>query len=445
MLTCEELTESSDLIKEQFQGGVAAGTLILTDCGAKKIEEIQIGDKVLTHKGRFREVIITKKKNNRGQLVEINVFGHNRPVYIDSNQWLWHSDDFYNLDNLNETHIPNISELSGLTEIDLRNYVDEYYTKLTKYNGEYIYPTGGDLRWTDIIRICTLNEPTKLLSKELKVHRLHISRIRRQFKNGDFGPREKQAVPIKILLNRDFGLILGYYASEGSTSRNTVTFAMDGHTESPIVEYINELNQAIKNIFHLDTKSRPVLGQNCTKICIERKYIKNLFDSICPGLSHTKFIIPEILFSNNEVLKGFIKGYWSGDGCIKSCGTSSKSCSTSINLSIQVRLVCGILGLSTSWSLLKDRLLKTSKGWSRCKSQYQNSLNGYNCHNLKNLLNIIDITKIRKSTRINNNGKISTFRIKKIDLKNYHGYLYSLNVKEDYSFSTPIGSMKGIS
>ena len=51
-----------------------AGTLVMTKQGLMPIEEIKVGDMVLTHKGRWRPV--TKTWKQRSETVEVKGYGH---------------------------------------------------------------------------------------------------------------------------------------------------------------------------------------------------------------------------------------------------------------------------------------------------------------------------------------------------------------------------------
>ena len=51
-----------------------AGTLVMTDRGYRCIEDIREGDRVLTHKGRFRPVV-RPMKHRAGEIYELDVFG----------------------------------------------------------------------------------------------------------------------------------------------------------------------------------------------------------------------------------------------------------------------------------------------------------------------------------------------------------------------------------
>ncbi|MDO8538204.1 MAG: Fe-S cluster assembly protein SufB [archaeon] len=58
-----------------IEGCFTKGTEINTEQGIKSIEEIKIGDKVLTHKGRTKEVYHIQERPYKGKLYKINYFG----------------------------------------------------------------------------------------------------------------------------------------------------------------------------------------------------------------------------------------------------------------------------------------------------------------------------------------------------------------------------------
>ena len=72
-----------------------AGTMIMTENGVKPIEDIQIGDMVLTHKGRYKPVLDTMSKSV-AQIVDVHAenCGHikctaNHPFYTTHIQRIW--------------------------------------------------------------------------------------------------------------------------------------------------------------------------------------------------------------------------------------------------------------------------------------------------------------------------------------------------------------------
>lgn len=62
-----------DIVKVGIGPGCfIAGTKVLTNNGQKKIEQIKVGDTVLTHKGRYRKVMGTKSRIEKETIIDIN-------------------------------------------------------------------------------------------------------------------------------------------------------------------------------------------------------------------------------------------------------------------------------------------------------------------------------------------------------------------------------------
>jgi hypothetical protein len=62
-----------DIVKVGIGPGCfISGTKVTTDVGKKRIEQIAVGDNVLTHRGRYRKVIGTKSRIEKSTIIDIN-------------------------------------------------------------------------------------------------------------------------------------------------------------------------------------------------------------------------------------------------------------------------------------------------------------------------------------------------------------------------------------
>ena len=61
-----------------------AGERVITKTGFKNIEDIKAGDYVLTHKGRYREVVMPMDKLYNGDLYEITMKYYRLPIKVTS-------------------------------------------------------------------------------------------------------------------------------------------------------------------------------------------------------------------------------------------------------------------------------------------------------------------------------------------------------------------------
>lgn len=65
-------------------------TMVMTDKGAVRIDQIKIGDQVLTHKGRFRPVLAVHQSEYTGALVGLHSHGNSAsPLYVTDNHPIW--------------------------------------------------------------------------------------------------------------------------------------------------------------------------------------------------------------------------------------------------------------------------------------------------------------------------------------------------------------------
>lgn len=54
--------------------GMVAGTQVLTEVGLKNVEYVKVGDKVLTHMGKFQKVLDNRERIYRGEIIQFGVF-----------------------------------------------------------------------------------------------------------------------------------------------------------------------------------------------------------------------------------------------------------------------------------------------------------------------------------------------------------------------------------
>jgi len=92
------------------------GTLIITDDGCKPIEDIVVGDKVLTHKGRFRPVTKCMYRNINEETVKLRFYGYNKYIGSTKDHPWFNGKDFVRCDNIDTGVLVNLSELNNDNE-----------------------------------------------------------------------------------------------------------------------------------------------------------------------------------------------------------------------------------------------------------------------------------------------------------------------------------------
>jgi hypothetical protein len=76
----------SELNKMNF---VVEGQLIVTDKGYKPVENILVGDKVLTHKGNYQDVVKITSRDFTGDIISLKINGCFIPIKISLNQLVY--------------------------------------------------------------------------------------------------------------------------------------------------------------------------------------------------------------------------------------------------------------------------------------------------------------------------------------------------------------------
>lgn len=392
-------------------------TLIQTSEGLKKIIDIKIGDLVLTHKGRFRKVTKKMYRKVSENILAYKTYGYNRYIKTTLNHPFWIKDnEFIPIHKgLSETSLVNLSELNYNEYLNTESVLSGVLETLC---GKYLYPKSSqssiDIYQQRNIRFNEKQDTQTSLALKYKLRQASISYIQ----NNSNIP--KNSIPKKIKLNYDFGLIVGYYAAEGSIGSNgkQVEFALDEHKDT---SYQKQLMKAIKNTFGFNSKLY-VKNKNTITIVINSRLVSDIMKYICPGLSANKLIKHDILFSNPDFIRGIIEGYWNGDGHIR----KNRATVHCVNQSLlnQIRLALSYFGISSS-------LMDGSKG-----NDYNLNISGNNYYKFMHIIYNKQLKFSDKNQFIINDGDKSLLSIIDKQLEFYNGYVYNLEVEEDNSYST---------
>jgi hypothetical protein len=312
-------TQHTSIFLNEFAACAYPGTIVLTDAGGIPIEHVQIGDKVLTHKGRFRRVTRTMSRHHEGESVEYRTLGYGRDIGMTSEHPFWKGGDGWEPISTLEDHtcLTNLTELSGRDSIDIRPHVRDHL----EAQG-LVYPRPGNTRLTreHIEHIRSSSLTNAQLSRDLGIRYQLVWNVRNCTR------ARYNAIPPIIPLDEAFGKIVGYYAAEGSigSSGRAASFALDGHVGESLEHYVDDLCESIRVIFGIEPKLYDK-SDNCVSVTITQSLVADLLSWICPGLAATKYVRPDVLWSNADFLKGFLKGYWNGDGHVSHLSSSVSS------------------------------------------------------------------------------------------------------------------------
>lgn len=238
----------------------AKGTPIFTIHGMKNIEDIAVGDKVLTHKGRFRRVLATRKKSSN-DIYELQCSTNATKLYVTGNHLMYTNSGWKRVDSLNK----------GVDLIAQSSLVNKEVEDSTLY-----------LNLQD-------------LSKD-------------KINSGNFSTKE---ITSKVEIDKDMAWAIGFWFAEGSTSDNGAVRVTHGD-----IEPCEKWQKIVSEKFGLNgTISHPV-GRNWYNGEVYSVQLSRNFDKIFGKGCKTKCLPDEWMECkwSQEVFESFIEGFYLGDG-----------------------------------------------------------------------------------------------------------------------------------
>lgn len=426
-------TIHSGLFQMEYGACHGPDTKIITDTGVKSIVDVNINDLVLTHKGRFRKVLKKTFLQAPDIVMNWSTYGGYEDNITTANHPFWNGKDWEPLGGLtNKTSLSSLKELNENKELDFTKDIISDYMEFENL----IYPIHSQTRFNrnelrDIRNEYTLGIPIKDIAKKYDTIYGTIANIVKQQR------RPKNAIPRKIALDYNFGMIVGYYASEGycGASDRNIGFALDGHVNVKLESFISQLSKCFEDSFGLTPKIYNKKDNVCA-ITVNQVFMSKIFKHICPGVSHTKLIKHDILFSNREFLKGFITGYWNGDGHWRE--DTNVAIATCVNLSLltQIKVALSYFGINSSLKTRKGKGNSTFRGKTyNTKQAYSLVLSGDNGRKFKEEFYGIKSEGTTRTKHLWFDEDNMFFEITKKEQIDYNGLVYNLEVEEDHSYS----------
>jgi len=385
-------------------------TKIITEHGLKRLDEVKIGDKVLTHNKRFMPVTQELSRNYSGKMYEIETYNgankekitltgnHRIYVFKEDGSFEWVSAEKISKKDILCIPKPKYKQFSNIDKIDILNFISDENVKEINEN---------------LIGYC--------------------------HSNNLFVPCKRY-----IDVNENFSKIIGYYLAEGSYAKSTIHFSLNANEEKTIA---NELISCFKNVFGLENH-RIFINENKLDLTFNSKIVGLFLKSFCGDGAKSKFIHPNIFKFSRKNKMNIISSLILGDGYIKEKNNNS---SIEISLSNEqilrsVRLLLLEEGIISNFDFFnKKGIIKEQ--WSY-DSQIER-LRITQIFSFNQLLGWInrnhDFVNISSHPEKNiNKGRPKSwttkdyclFEIKSVNEIDYNGKVYNLSVKEDESYCT---------
>ena len=383
-----------------FGGCLPAGSLIKTEKGYHNIEKVKIGQKVLTHKGRFMPILKTYQRPYESEIVDIKVrksnstisLTDNHKVYVIKTQNCRHKNRKTRLCQWHcQKHCP--------TKYFLDYKIEEIPAREISLNDYLLLPI--DSKIVDVSSI-TLND---YLTRKLSDH-----------------DRRSKKLPEIVKVNEDFLKLLGYWIAEGSTDKyGHLMFSLGGHEK----EFAQDIIRIIKTIFGFNAtirrkKNRPT----SVDIMVNHSNLANIFENLCGKGAINKHIPFKFQNLPQNKQRIILEAIFRGDGNVgkvnkaiteryfKEIGTISSV------LTEQLRDILLRLGIVPTIWATEPRIDR--KGVSHRKS--------YTIHWQEDIkLHFADICEI-------NNISYALFPVKEIKKRKFQGNVYNFTVDKDHSY-----------
>lgn len=233
-----------------------AGTPIITISGEMNIEDIQVGTQVLTHKGRFRKVLATKKSVS-SDIYRLRCSGNSTPMNVTGNHRM-------------------LTNLGWVKVSDLDNS-----KHMLACNRELDFDTSESI-----------------------VFKIHND-VTPKYNSGTF---KRSALPREVELTTELAWAIGFWFAEGSTSDNG-TISVVNQDESLIRRWM----EAFK-VFGVNPSFDDPEGRNWLNGRVHSKNLQEFFDSYFGKGCKVKCIPDDLMKMNEDLFTEFFNGLYAGDG-----------------------------------------------------------------------------------------------------------------------------------
>ena len=385
---------------------IATTKIRMADGSEKNIEDVQVGEYVLTHKNNIKRVLRTIKKPYNGKIYTFKGQGAPRTVSTTADH--------------------------NLIKVDVKNKTGYYKDKTYQYhNVTKNWVPAEELKIKDKLFIKDLTglydssvnllDITKYLNNEFKFDERFV------YCNG--GKSIYRYIPI----DKDFARLVGLYLAEGCLSNGRTMFCFNSNE----TDLINDTKELINKCFGCDsTSTLHNERQTCALVNVYSIIVEKFIKAFIPGLANTKRV-PTLFFqTSKEIQLELFKGWMDGDGHYRVDISDNTNRIAATGVSISKELI------EDMYSICLNNSIKTNihKRKDRENRQTAYSLQFYGesvlslCPELKNKINP-DTDRKSWQTRSDIVDSGYALNIKEISIEQVNDiFVYCLEVEDDHSF-----------
>lgn len=422
-IDCSEY--SADHEYSKLIGCFVPGTKVLRGDGSvTNIEEMQVGDEVISHKGKKRKVEHVHTYNQKGHMVKFSTTLSNIPVVTTKTH------EIYAIKGqacayTNRKHVickPSCSKQ------------DCSFKLFNKYSPKWI--AASELEVGDIVMYPRLKTSGNYLNRlDLKDYLYTTKRYK--WDDTHIWAQDNIKVPRFIEIDEDLARLAGYFVSEGGVGKlhKTFNFTFNSKEHSYIIEVVKLVRKLFGNDIRIKVNDR-TLENNTFRIVVSSKVVSNLLASLFGENTYVKKLPVWFNELPEKILSSFLQTAVFGDGCTVIKRRMDYS-TVSPNLFYQMEQLFRKLGYITY-----KQLEPCKKATNNLTDRYRLYISGNQINELEKEFNFgIDMggmknTHIQRLSWMDENYQY--VQIKKIEQLFYCGKVYDLAVEKDTSYVTEI-------
>jgi len=454
-----------------------AGAKIFTRDGAKPIEEVKVGDFVLTDKGRMRMVTSVFERQYAGKIVSIRTVQNNEEIVLTEDHRLFvvkgspckhrkatckpscrtknakittkygtysycphppsqaYATEIMAAKEVDDSCflvIPRQKTTSPLTSVLLSNFLGDY--KKFSHDDCIVWPSPKPM---------STCKSTIARRRGIPVSHAYGRKSlteKRRFPEYDALARQGIAIPNSITLTRDFGRFIGLYLAEGSSNTST-SFAFH-EKETNLIKFVRRFT---KSILGLETIVRHDKKKHCRSVNVHNVILAKFLRNCCGHDASSKKLPSWSIDAGDEFVNGLILGLWEGDGTKppRKKDNSIKFGSASPSLAYGMTVLLSRFGVSSS--IFMDTFKKKTFGgktyrYDKEKVFYVVGISGQQLYSNEWLKRFeFNVPwNVPRHPRERNHYVTNDYVAVKVMSKNerdFSGLVYNIEVEEDHSYT----------
>jgi len=369
-------------------------SLIKTENGFHKIEDIQVDQKVLTHRAQYLPVSRTLWRPYKGMVVDIKLRNSNEVTSLTVDHEVY------------VIRIKHCRQISRKTRICQWNCDKRCSAKFYQDYKIEKSPV-GQLSKNDCL-LYPINQQIKDI-EFIDLNEYYHRRI------SNFGPTIGR-IPTKIKIDDNLLKLIGYYIAEGSNHRAYIRFSLGNHEQS----FAREIKNLVEKIFKIKTAifKRKKGSKTGLEITACNSKLSNIFQNLCGKWAENKHIPFQFQYLPLQKQKILLEAILKGDGYCQKTGGGKSIATVSPTLAEQLRDILLRLRIVPRFYINKKKIDKKGmvhQRWYSIEWQEKKSAHYSYFYEEKNVLYWIS-------------------PIKEIKKRYYEGDVYNLTVAKDHSY-----------